>query len=110
MFVKVFIRRPIKKGMDGVAFSLLKALRSKAMNHQGYFSGETLVRTDDPQELVVVSTWQSLEDWDNWKESKDRKEIDDRLLDIQSEPTSYRTYTSRKYRISVKKGFPDALD
>ena len=109
MFVKVFIRRPIKEGKDGQAFSLLKKLRSNAMNHQGYISGETLVSTDDPKEMMVISIWESLEDWENWKESKARKEIDDRLIEIQDRPTSYRTYTSRKYRISVKKGFPDAL-
>jgi heme-degrading monooxygenase HmoA len=110
MFVKAIIQRPIKKGKDSQAFSLLRKIRSNAMNHQGYISGTTMVSTEDPQEMVVISTWQSLGDWEKWKESKDRKEIDDRLLEIQAKPTSYRTYTSRKYRISVKKGFPDALD
>jgi heme-degrading monooxygenase HmoA len=110
MFVKVFIQRPIKEGKDREAFTLLKKLRSNAMNHQGYVTGETLVSTEDPQEMVVVSTWHSLEDWERWKESEDRKAIDALLLEIQAEPTSYRTYTFSKYRLSVKKGLPDALD
>ena len=60
--------------------------------------------------MVVISTWHSIEDWEKWKESEIRDEIDDLLIAIQTKPTSYRTYASRKYRISVKKGFPDALD
>ena len=110
MFVKVLIRRPIKEGKDVQAFSLLKKLRSHATNQQVYISGETLVNTDDPQEMIVLSTWHSLEDWEEWRNSKVRTEIDNQLLTIQTKPTSYKTYASRKYRISVKKGFPDALD
>lgn len=110
MFVKVFIRRPIKEGKDRHALTLLKKLRSNAMNQQGYITGETLVSTDDPQEMMVISTWQSLEDWRKWKQSDDRQTIDALLLEIQTEPTSYRTYTFNKYRIFVKERFPDALD
>ena len=110
MFVKVFISRPIEEGKDRQAFSLLKKLRSSAMNHPGYISGETLVRTEDPQELVVISTWQSLEDWEAWRESDERKALEASMLEIQTEPTSYKSYTHSNYRISVKKGFPKALD
>ena len=70
MFVKVFIKRPIKEGEDDQAFSLLKKLRTIAMDHQGYISGETLVNVENPQELMVISTWQSLEDWERWRESE----------------------------------------
>ena len=110
MLVKVFIQRPIQEGKDREAFALLKEMRSIAMNQSGYVTGETLVNTEDPQDMVVISTWQSLEDWEKWRESEERKAINTSLLAIQAEPTSYRTYTFRKYRISVKKGFPEALD
>ena len=110
MFVKVFIRRPIKNGKASPAFTLLKELRSHAVNQQGYISGETLINTDDPQEMVVLSTWHSMEKREEWRKSKVRTKIDNQLLAIQIKPTSYRTYASRKYRISVKKRFPDALD
>jgi len=110
MFVKVFIQRPIKEGKDGEAFVLLKKLRSNAINQPGYVTGETLVSTDDPQEMVVIGTWQSMEDWEKWKGSEERKAIDALLLEIQVKPTSYKTYTFSKYRLSVKKGFPEALD
>ena len=110
MLIRVFIRRPTKEGKDKETFALLSKLRSIAVNQEGHISSETLVGTDDPQEIMVVSTWQSMEDWNNWKESEDRKEIDDLLEDIQTEPTSYKSYAFRKFRISVKQGFPEPLD
>ena len=76
MLVKVFIKRNIKEGKEKEVFALIKKLRFKAMNQEGYISGENLVSTNDPQELMVVSTWQSIENWTKWKESDERKNID----------------------------------
>ena len=82
MLVKVFIRRPMKDGKVKEAFTLLKKLRSIAVKHKGYISGETLVSTEDPKEIMVISTWQSMEDWNSWKNNKDRKAIDDTSFEI----------------------------
>ncbi len=92
------------------AFTLLKKLRFKAMNHDGYISGETLISTDDHQEIMVISTWRSLEDWNSWKESKERKAIDAQLEKIQVEQTRYESFVFSKYRLSVQKGFQRAPD
>lgn len=62
MRVRVFIRRKIEEGKDTEAFRLLKKIRLNAMEYEGYISGETLVRTNDPQEIMVISTWQNMED------------------------------------------------
>lgn len=107
MIVKVFIRRHLKEGNDREAFALLKKIRLKAMEYEGYISGETLVNTDDPQEIMVISTWQSMDNWNTWKESQDRKNIDALLDALQAAPTSYESFILSKYRLSAKTAFAD---
>jgi heme-degrading monooxygenase HmoA len=107
MKVRVFIRRKFKEGKDMVAFRLLKKIRLNAMEYEGYISGETLVSTNDPQEIMVISTWQNMEDWNSWKESEDRKTIDALLEELQTTPTLYESFVFSKYRLSAKTGFAD---
>ena len=108
MIVKVLIKRHVKMDCEREIFELLKQMRANATSQEGYISGETLVSTDDPQEFIVISTWQSLEDWVAWRDSKKRKEIDSKIESYQLKPTTYESYVFRKYRISVQKGFPKA--
>jgi heme-degrading monooxygenase HmoA len=108
MIVKVLIKRHAKKDCEREFFELLKQIRANATNQEGYISGETLVSTDDPQEFIVISTWQSLEDWVAWRDSKKRKDIDGKIKAYQLKPTTYESYVFRKYRISVQKSFPKA--
>ena len=110
MLVKVFIKRYIQEGKDVQAFELIKKIRQGAMNHKGYISGETLVKTTNPQEIMVISTWQSMENWNSWKESEDRKTLDALVEELQIMPTAYESYVFSKYRVYVQKGFPKPLD
>ena len=107
MLVKVFIKRNIKEGKEKEVFALIKKLRFKAMNQEGYISGENLVSTDDPQKLMVVSTWQGLKNWTKWKKSDERKNIEVQLEELQSAPTTCESFVFRKHRISVQAGFSD---
>lgn len=106
MIVKVLIKRYVKEGNERRIFELLKHLRAHATNWEGYVSGETLISTDDPQQFIVISIWQSMEDWIGWRDSEERKEIDSKIEALQAGPTSYESYVFKKYRISVRKGFP----
>jgi len=107
MIVKVFIKRHFKEGNDTEAFNLLKKIRLKAMEYEGYISGDTLVNTNDPQEIMVISTWQSMDNWNTWKKSEDRKNIDTLLEVLQTTPTLYESFVFSKYRLSAKTGFAD---
>ncbi len=110
MLVKVYIKRHIQDGKYMEVSELIKKMRLNAMLHEGYISGETLVGTDDPQILMVVSTWRSMKDWVSWKDNEDRKKIDAQLEKLQIKPTQYESYVFSKYRIYVKKGFPDPIN
>ena len=109
MLLKVLIKRQVKRGDEMKFLGLLKELRSCAMGCDGYISGETLISADDPQKVMVVSTWQNVESWKQWKESEARKRIDAILEKLQVEPTSYEPYVFSQYWLSVQKGFPESL-
>jgi heme-degrading monooxygenase HmoA len=54
---------------------LFKKLRSLAVAQPGYISGETLKSADRPNVYLVISSWQSAEDWEQWLLNKERQEI-----------------------------------
>ena len=66
MTAKIIIDRKVKKGSVSEFLKLLEELRGKAVSAKGYISGETLQASDDPHNLIVVSTWHSVEEWKNW--------------------------------------------
>jgi len=75
MAVKVLIKRTIPEDRVQDLMPLFTKLRTLATNRSGYISGETLQRVDKPDEFLVISTWESADDWNNWMTSQERNEI-----------------------------------
>ena len=109
MIVKVIIKRDVSEGKEKHFFWLLKNLRTNAMHQDGYISGETLVCAENTNRVIVISKWESLEDWNNWKIDVKRREIDARLAELQDNPTIYEPYVFSKYKTAAKQGFPPPL-
>ncbi len=101
MLVKVLIKRRAKKDTAMDVFKQLRRIRSKGMNQEGYISGETLIDADDPQKILVVSTWGSLESWHSWKENEERKAMNVKLEDLLEGPTEYESFVYSKYYLKV---------
>jgi len=97
MVVKVFIKRHIKEGQTKQVLTLLKKFRSTAMDQTGYISGETLFSHDDPKKLVVMSMWQSVENWLQWKGNADRKAHETEMEQHLEKPTEYEVYVLGTY-------------
>ena len=97
MVVKVMIRRNIKEGKTREVFALLNKFRSDAMNQKGYVSGETLINHDKPQEILVVSIWQSVENWLQWRENRERQANEKLLMQYLEGPVQYDTYVLGTY-------------
>ena len=97
MVVKVMIKRTIQEGKTREVFALLNKFRSDAMNQKGYVSGETLINHDNPREILVVSTWQSIDNWLHWKENPERS-ANEKLLERYLEgPVQYDSYVFGTY-------------
>jgi heme-degrading monooxygenase HmoA len=83
MAVKVLIKRQVPQDKAREMIPLFKQMRVQANNQPGYISGETLRSLDNPEEFLVISTWESSNDWENWLKSKERNEVQqeiDKLL------------------------------
>jgi heme-degrading monooxygenase HmoA len=92
MAVIILIKRSIGQDVVPVVRPLIVELRTHAMRHTGYISGETLKCIDRPGEYLVISTWQSLDDWDKWLNSQERKILEDKIDSITGKPSEYTTY------------------
>lgn len=74
MAVSVLIDRKFKPEGIQKAYEVIVKLRSLATLEPGYISGQTLVAVDDPNRVVVLGTWASIQQWENWRENELRKE------------------------------------
>lgn len=79
MAVKVVIERRVLPGRERQVLELLRQLRIRCLDEPGYISGETLRDSEDPHNLVVISTWFGLGDWKRWSQSADRKDFETRI-------------------------------
>lgn len=89
MSVKILIRRKFKKEALKNASAMLIKARTNAMGNQGYISTETLVNYEDPQSVLILSMWQSKDDWDRYRDSDTRKEHEDKYADMFEGSTEY---------------------
>ena len=93
MAIEVFIKRKIEQGPQArKAVPLILQLRSLATFQSGYISGETFFNLDSPEDCLVVSRWETREDWERWQRSQKRAEIQKKIEDITQEPTAYTVY------------------
>jgi heme-degrading monooxygenase HmoA len=65
---------------------LIKKIRLQAKLQPGFITGETLVDTEDPCHVIVISTWKTQEDWKAWDNSPIRGESRPAIEDLLVEP------------------------
>jgi heme-degrading monooxygenase HmoA len=92
--VKVLSERAIKGQNVGAIVRLLRQLRVKAMQQPGYISGETLHAVDDPNYYLVISIWDSLEDWQKWENHPERQKAVREIDALLETPPRSRVYTN----------------
>ena len=92
MAVKVFIKRHVPDGKARKMVPLFRKMRSLAMNQKGYISGETLRNMNDPEEYIVISSWQSSDEWIKWLKSTTRQEIQNEIDMLLGGQTQYEIY------------------
>jgi heme-degrading monooxygenase HmoA len=92
MAIKVLIKRrvPLEKARETI--TLFRQLRILATAQEGYISGETLRSLEKPEEFIVISAWQSSQDWKNWLASAQRREIQSKIDLLLGGETTYDIY------------------
>jgi heme-degrading monooxygenase HmoA len=92
--VKVLVERKIAGKNVGEIVRLLRQLRVKAMQQPGYISGETLHSVDDPNFYLVISTWETLTQWQDWHHNPMRRQLAAEIDAHLESPTRLRVFSS----------------
>jgi heme-degrading monooxygenase HmoA len=92
MAVKIFIKRLVPQDKARAMIPLFRQMRASAATQSGYITGETLRSLDKPDEFMVISTWQSSEDWKKWLQSKERNEVQTKIDELLGGETEYDIY------------------
>lgn len=97
MAIRVFIKRTCEDpSKEKELFSLVRKLRSLVPQQSGYLTSKYVKNIDPPKDIVAISTWDSLEDWQNWYESEERREIQSKIDAIPGVKTTFQTYEDTK--------------
>jgi len=95
MPIEVMIKRKIKQGPQArKVVPLILQLRTLATYQPGYISGRTLYNVENPEDCLVISEWQTMEDWYKWMNSKERGTIQTKIEAEIGESTKYSVYAS----------------
>jgi heme-degrading monooxygenase HmoA len=92
MAVKALIKRVVPEKKAREMIPLFRQMRALAMNQDGYISGETLRNLNNPEEFLVISSWQSSNEWIKWLNSPQRQEIQEKIDALLGGQTKYEIY------------------
>ena len=93
MAIDVMIKRKVEQGRQAKELvPLILHLRVLATYQPGYISGTTLSNLEYPEECLVVSRWESIDDWNRWRQSKQRLAIEQKIEMLTGEKTEYNIY------------------
>ena len=92
MPVQVIIKRKWQVVKPEKLLPLLTEIRSRAKEQPGYISGETLRSLDDPEDFIVISKWETVDDWQKWLHSKERRDIQGEVDSLIGEKTFYEVF------------------
>ena len=92
MAVHVVIKRKFQINQPEKLKPLLRELSLRAQAQSGYISTETLQSVESPDECMVLSKWDTTEDWERWFTSKERKDIQNQIDSLIGERTFYEVF------------------
>jgi heme-degrading monooxygenase HmoA len=95
MAISVMIQRTFSdKEKAARLVPLIVKIRSLATIQPGYITGRTFRCLDCPGEYLVISTWNSIDDWNRWLQSEQRMALQKQVDDLLGKITQYRIYES----------------
>ena len=92
MAVKVLIRRKVPGDKARKMIPLFREMRSMANQQSGYITGETMRNLEKPEEFLVISTWETSEDWKRWVQSEQRQQIQEQIDALLGGKTEYEIF------------------
>jgi heme-degrading monooxygenase HmoA len=110
MAIDVMIKRKVKQGrLAKELVPMILHLRALATYQPGYISGTTLSNLEHPDECLVISRWESLDDWNAWRKSKQRTAIEKKIEALTGEKTEVNIYAPMLADTDQGQGFKKKL-
>lgn len=92
MAIHVVIKRKLKVSQPEKLIPLLNKLNERAKVQKGYISTETLQSTENKEDYLVVSKWETEENWQAWFNSKERRDLQGNVESFIGERTFYEIF------------------
>ena len=92
MAVKILIRRRVPEDKARQMIPLFRRMRTLANEQPGYITGETMKNLERPDEFLVISTWETSDDWRSWLESSERRKVQSQIDKLLGGKTEYEIY------------------
>ncbi|MFP4087223.1 MAG: antibiotic biosynthesis monooxygenase family protein [Desulfobacteraceae bacterium] len=102
MQVTVMITWKLKENKTAECYKVIFNLRASVMSQRGYISSETLQDHDDPSRVTVLSKWTSIEGWNEWVNSPERKLTAAQIEDCLASPPEYKIFSVLKLTDKLK--------
>ncbi len=71
--IRVLIERYIAEDCLDKYFDMIRRAKNKASNVPGFLAGEVFETAGEPNHVIVMSTWDSVDSWETWAESEQRQ-------------------------------------
>jgi antibiotic biosynthesis monooxygenase (ABM) superfamily enzyme len=73
--IRVLIERHIADELGPHYDKLSREILQRAMHTPGFISGEVMHNADDPNHRLVLATYRTLNDWERWYNSAERRDM-----------------------------------
>ena len=94
MAIHVVIKRKYKVSNPEKLIPLLNELNERAKIQEGYISTKTLQSIESSNDYLVISKWETEENWQAWFQSKERRNLQGDVDSLIGERTFYEVFRS----------------
>lgn len=77
--IRVLIERQVAAELEAHYDQAARETLQKAMHVAGFISGEALHNVDNPSHRLLLATYRSVNDWNRWYQSEERREMMERI-------------------------------
>lgn len=97
MSVLVIIKRVFRMHQTDKIVPLLKELRVKSEKQPGFLSRTTYSKMSDPGEFIVINEWETADDWMNWMNQKEARDLQWQIDSLIGEKTIFEVYRPEEF-------------
>lgn len=97
MSVTIVSKREFRIDSKDKMIPLLDNLRKQAKKQKGCIFRGTYSNLNDPGEFIVISEWETVEDWRKWMDKKEIRQIQGKIDSLIGERTLFEIYLPEEF-------------